>query len=93
MCGWQWGLPGRDGGGVGGPWGQSEPGGRVQCSPLWCTTLRSVVASHLRTSGTIDDSAGGETDLDRMMAFPQHEGNLVTWFKRTPDRGTYICGS
>ena len=27
------------------------PGGRVQCSPLWCTTLRSVAASRLRMEG------------------------------------------
>ena len=36
---------------MGGPWGRSEPGGRVQCSPLWCTTLRSVAASRLRMEG------------------------------------------
>ena len=36
---------------MGGPWGQSEPGGRVQCSLLWCTTLRSVAASRLHIEG------------------------------------------
>ena len=36
---------------MGGPWGQSEPGGHVQCSPLWCTTPRSEAASRLCMEG------------------------------------------
>ena len=36
---------------MGGPWGQSEPGGCVQCLPLWCTTLRSMAASRLHMEG------------------------------------------
>ena len=36
---------------MGGPWGRSEPGGCMQCSPLWCTTLRFVAASRLCMEG------------------------------------------
>ena len=36
---------------MGGPWGRSEPGGRMQCSLLWCTTPRSVAASRLHMEG------------------------------------------
>ena len=40
-----------EGGIIGRPWGWSEPGGHVQCLPLWCTTLKSMAASHLRMEG------------------------------------------
>ena len=65
---------------MGGPWGQSEPGGRMQCLPLWCTTPRSMAASRLRMEGR--KSSSNTIGIPRMEWHQWAEGRGVPaiWF-------------
>ena len=65
---------------MGGPWGRSEPGGRMQCSLLWCTTLRSMAASHLRMEGR--EFSSNTVDIPHMERHWRAEGRgaPAIWF-------------